>query len=113
MENKNGEQVDSILESLTGFNIKEFFIIIAVAYLSVLTTPAAIIGMGLGHQPLVAIIAVMLVQYLLLVYVGKIHGSGILRTMTQKGFVGWLLWFALVCMLMLPVIHLLKIFGVI
>ena len=113
MENKNEDQVDSILESLTGFKIKEFLIIIVVAYLSVLTTPAAIVGMGLGNQPLVAIIAVMLVQYFLLLYVGKMHGSGILKTMTQKGFVGWLLWFALVCMLMLPIIHLLKIFGLI
>jgi len=113
MENKNGDQADSILESFTGFNIKEFIIIIVVAYLSVLTTPGAIIGMGMRQQPLVPIFAVMLVQYLLLFYVGRIHGSGILKTMTQKGFVGWLLWFALVCMLMLPIIHLLKIFGLI
>ena len=113
MENKNEDQVDSILESLTGFNIKEFLIILAVAYLSVLTTPGAITSMGLSAQPLIAIIAVMLVQYFLLMYVGKSHGSSVLKTMTRNGFVGWLMWFALVCMLMLPVIHLLKIFGLI
>jgi len=113
MENKNGNQVDSILESLTGFTIKEFLIILFVAYLSILTTPAAIIGMGLSTLPLVPIIGVMCFQYFLLFTVGRIHGSGILKTMTSHGFVGWLMWLALVCMLMLPVIHLLKIFGVI
>jgi hypothetical protein len=111
MQNKNGEQVDSMLEALTGFTIKEFLLIIVVAYLSVLTTPNIIIAVGLAHQPVVAIIAVMLVQYSLLLYVGRIHGSSILKTMTKNGFVGWLMWFALVCMLMLPVIHLIKIFG--
>ena len=113
MENKNEEQVDSMLESLTGFNIKEFLIIIFVAYLSALTTPAVIIGVGMSSQPLVPILGIMLIQYFLLFYVGKLHGSSVLKTMTQNGFVGWLLWFALVCMLILPVIHLLKIFGLI
>jgi len=111
MENKNGNQVDSVLESLTGFTVKEFLIILFVAYLSILTIPAAIISMGMAEQPIIPIIGVMCFQYFLLFTVGKMHGSSILKTMTSHGFVGWLMWLALVCMLMLPVIHLLKIFG--
>jgi len=111
MENKDPGHVDSILKVLTGFNLKEFALIVIVAYMSILTTPGFIATMGMAAQPMVIIIAVMLVQYSTLYYVAKIHGSGILKTMTSNGFVGWLMWFALVCMLILPVIHLLSLFG--
>jgi len=111
MENKNAEPIDSLLAGLTGFNIKEFLIIVAVAYLSILTIPMVIESIGLPVVP--AVLAIMGIQYYLLYYVGKLHGKSILKTMTSNGFIGWLMWFALMCMLMLPIIHLLSIFGVI
>jgi len=111
MERKTTDEVDSMLEALTGFKIKQFLLIILIAYLSILTMPWAIITIGMATQPVAPIIVVMLIQYFLLHKVGQMHGKSILKTMTQNGFVGWLMWFALVCMLMLPVIHLVKIFG--
>ena len=111
MEHDTENGVDSMLQALTGFKIKEFLIIILVAYLSILTMPWAIIAIGMSTQPIIPIAVVMLVQYFLIHKVGQIHGKSILKTMTQNGFVGWLMWLALICMLMLPVIHLVKIFG--
>lgn len=102
---------DSVLEDLTGFKPKAFAIIVAVAYMSILTLPMISNAMNLPALPV--IIAVMCIQFFLLRYVGRIHGYSILKTMTANGFIGWLMWLALVCMLMLPVIHLLTIFGVI
>ncbi|TEW55013.1 hypothetical protein E2R68_07560 [Psychromonas sp. RZ22] len=101
----------SVLEDLTGFKPKAFAIIIAVAYMSILTIPMVVNAMNLPAMPIV--IGVMLIQYYLLHYVGKLHGRSILKTMTANGFIGWLMWLALVCMLMLPVIHLLTLFGAI
>ena len=111
MEHKDPDHVDSILKVLTGFNSKEFLIIFVAAYMSVLTTPAVIEMIGLASNPIIVVVAVMIIQYYLLYYVGKMHGSSILKTMTSKSFIGWLMWLALVCMLLLPVIHLLSIFG--
>lgn len=110
MDNKNTAQDHSILEDLTGFRPKEFVIIISVAYLSVLTIPAVIQTLGLPALPVV--IGIMLIQYFLLHYVGKSHGRSILKTMTGNGFIGWLMWLALMCMLMLPIIHLLTLAGI-
>ena len=108
----NGSKPDnSVLEELTGFKPKAFIIIIAVAYMSLLTIPAVINSVSLPALPIV--IGVMLIQYVLLYFVGKTHGSSLLKTMTGNGFIGWLMWLALVCMLMLPVIHLLTLFGII
>lgn len=109
MSNKNDNKNDSILEGLTGFSIKEFVIIIIVAYLSVLTLPGVIASLNLPALPVV--VSVMFVQYFLLYFVGKNHGNSILKTMTSNGFLGWLMWLALVCMLMLPVIHLITLSG--
>ena len=111
MDDNSGKQGSSILEDLTGFSVKEFVIIIAVAYMSVLTIPSVINYIGLPALPVV--IGIMLIQYTLLYFVGKNHGRGILKTMTGNGFLGWLMWLALVCMLMLPIIHLLTIAGLI
>ena len=105
MDNKNTTQDHSILEDLTGFRPKAFVIIITVAYMSILTIPGVIRTMGLPALPVV--IGIMLVQYFLLHYVGKNHGRSILKTMTGNGFIGWLMWLALICMLMLPIVHLL------
>lgn len=109
MSNNNRRQEISLLESFTGFNLKEFIIIISVAYMSILTTPMVINALNLSSLPV--IIGVMMTQYYLLYYVGKLHGSSILKTMTGNGFLGWLMWLALVCMLMLPIIHLLTMAG--
>lgn len=109
MDNKNTAQEHSILEDLTGFRPKKFVIIIAVAYMSILTIPAVIGTMGLPALPV--IIGIMLLQYFLLYYVSKDHGRSILKTMTGNGFIGWLMWLALICMLMLPIIHLLTLVG--
>ena len=111
MDNNKAEPIDSLLKDITGFNIKAFLIIIAVAYLSILTIPMIISALNLPAMPVV--LGIMSIQYFLLYYVGKIHGQSILKTMTSNGFVGWIMWFALVCMLMLPIIHLLSLFGVI
>ena len=109
MKNKDTTQSDSILEDLTGFRPKEFVIIIAVAYMSVLTIPMVIASLGLPALPVV--IGIMLIQYCLLYFVGKTHGGSILKTMRSNGFIGWLMWLALLCMLMLPIIHLLNLAG--
>ena len=109
MSNKNDNKNDSILEGLTGFSIKEFVIIIIVAYLSVLTLPGVIASFNLPALPVV--VGIMFSQYFLLFLVGKNHGNSILKTMTSNGFLGWLMWLALVCMLMLPVIHLITLSG--
>jgi hypothetical protein len=111
MSNINDNKNDSIIEGLTGFSIKEFVIIIAVAYLSILTLPAVVASLNL--PPLIVVVGVMCIQYLLLYFVGKNHESSILKTMTSNGFLGWLMWLALVCMLMLPVIHLITLSGII
>jgi len=111
MDNQGPKQDSSILEDLTGFRVKEFVIIIVVAYLSILTLPTVVASVGLPAVP--AVIGIMLVQYSLLHYVGKCHGSSILKTMKSNGFIGWLMWLALLCMLMLPIIHLLSIAGLI
>jgi hypothetical protein len=111
MSNNNDDKNNSILEGLTGFSIKEFVIIIAVAYMSILTLPGVIVSMNLPALPVV--VGVMFIQYCLLYFVGKNHGNSILKTMTSNGFLGWLMWLALVCMLMLPVIHLVTLSGLI
>ncbi|MEL0629286.1 hypothetical protein [Psychromonas aquatilis] len=111
MANKNLRQSDSVLENLTGFRPKTFVIVIAVAYMSVLTLPPVIAFLGLPSVP--AVIGIMLVQYFLLYYAGQLHGSSLLRTMKDNGFIGWIMWLAVICMLMLPIIHLLSLFGLI
>jgi len=110
MKKKGTTQSDSILVDLTGFRPKEFLIIIAVAYMSILTIPMVVASLGLPALPVV--IGIMLIQYSLLYFVGKSHGDSILKTMRSNGFVGWLMWLALLCMLMLPIIHLLNLAGV-
>jgi len=111
MDSNGSKPGNSVLEELTGFKPKAFIIIIAVAYMSLLTIPAAINSVGLPAMPIV--IGIMLIQYGLLYFVGKTHGTSILKTMTGNGFIGWLMWLALVCMLMLPIIHLSTMFGLI
>lgn len=111
MDDKQTGQNDSMLKDLTGFTVKEFLIVAVVAYLSILTMPMVIDAFELPRLPVV--IAIMVIQYFLLYSVGKMHGKSILKTMTSNGFLGWIMWFALVCMLMLPIIHLLSLFGVI
>ena len=111
MDSNGTKSGDSVLRDLTGFMPKAFVIIIAVAYMSILTIPPVVQSLGLPALPVV--LGIMLIQYCLLFYVGKIHGDGILKTMRNNGFIGWLMWLALVCMLMLPVIHLLTLVGVI
>ncbi|WP_147232360.1 hypothetical protein [Psychromonas sp. B3M02] len=111
MDSNGSKPGDSVLRELTGFMPKAFVIIIAVAYMSVLTLPPVIQALGLPALPVV--LGIMLIQYCLLFYVGKIHGDGVLKTMRSNGFIGWLMWLALICMLMLPVVHLLTLVGVI
>ena len=110
MVNKNLRQSDSVLENLTGFRPKIFVIIVIVTYMSILTLPPVIASFSLPRVP--AVIFIMLVQYSLLYYAGKLHGSSLLSTMKDNGFIGWIIWLAVICMLMLPVIHLLSLFGI-
>lgn len=111
MDDKQTGQNDSMLQDLTGLNVKEFLIVAVVAYLSILTIPMVIDAFELPRLPVV--LGIMFIQYFLLYSVGKMHGKSILKTMTNNGFIGWMMWFALVCMLMLPIIHLLTLFGLI
>lgn len=110
MDKKNTTQGDSFLEDLTGFRPKEFVIIISVAYMSILTLPMVIEIMKL--PALLVVIGIMLIQYILLYYVAKNQGRSVLKTMTENGFIGWLMWLVLLCMLMLPVIHLISLTGI-
>ena len=111
MDANGSKQDDSIIQDLTGFKPKEFILIIVVAYMSVLTLPMILAGIGLPALP--AVIGIMLIQFFVLRYVVQLHGKSILKTMTANGFLGWLMWLSLVCMLMLPIIHLLSLFGLI
>lgn len=110
MDKKNTTQGDSFLEDLTGFRPKEFVIIISVAYMSILTLPMVIEIIKL--PALLVVIGIMLIQYILLYYVAKNQGRSVLKTMTENGFIGWLMWLVLLCMLMLPVIHLISLTGI-
>lgn len=111
MANNANQQEDSIIQDLTGFMPKEFILISVVAYMSILTLPMVLSSIGLPALP--AVIGIMLIQFFLLRYVVQSHGRSILKTMTGNGFLGWLMWLSLVCMLMLPIIHLLSLFGLI